>query len=298
MKAAVLIQVHKNPEQVARLCQALRHPAFDLYLNVDAKSDMEPFRRLIPDVRYVAARTAVYWGDYSQVETTLRGLREIMAVPIIYDYVLFISGQDYPVIPPASMVARLGADRGTEYIPWIGLEGDDAYRRAMRRRYEHYHFRLRNRTLGAILDRLFRTVWPVRRRVPLPAMYKGSSWWMLTGDCVRYVLDFCEERPDVLRFFEHVKCADELFFQSVILNSLFAGRVLSENYRYTDWSAGQPNPKLLDTTDFERIVSSGKWFARKLDLNVSPQLFDRLDESRTRMARLETAEEAAGETLP
>ncbi|MBQ4279014.1 MAG: hypothetical protein IJC16_03545 [Rikenellaceae bacterium] len=274
MKIAILIQVHKNPEQVGRLCRALGHPCADLYLSIDGKCNPEPFRAAVPEsVRWIERRTAVRWGDFSQVAATLQGLREIVDTGVEYDYVLFISGQDYPILPVGEIVRQIGERTGSEMIARIELRPEHPLSR--RYRYRHYHF-ARPAVTHAV-NRLIRTLSPARRSYPLYPVYKGSPWWCLSGACIRYVLDYCDRNPGFVRFNRTVHCPDELFFQTIIMHSPFAERVTGDNFRYIDWSAGLANPKTLGAEDYEAIVASGKWFARKLDETADSRLLDLLD---------------------
>ena len=47
---------------------------------------------------------------------------------------------------------------------------------------------------------------------------------------------------------------------------------------YTDWSERKPNPKILTTSDFEKLVRSGKLFARKFDMDADANIFTMLEQ--------------------
>ena len=68
----------------------------------------------------------------------------------------------------------------------------------------------------------------------------GSSYWCLTRECVTYVNAFVRENPDFVDFFKHLWIPDELFFQTIILNSPFKNRVVNDNLRCIDWSRCRP----------------------------------------------------------
>lgn len=70
---------------------------------------------------------------------------------------------------------------------------------------------------------------------------------------------------------------EEVFFPTLVMASSFAGRVVNDNLRYMDWvPRNGNNPAVLDMSDAERIVRSGKLFARKLDRPVSSSLMEHL----------------------
>jgi len=75
-----------------------------------------------------------------------------------------------------------------------------------------------------------------------------------------------------------VLCPDELFFQTLVMASPFAPRVLPRNYRYVQWPAGAArNPQVLVEDDCVRIRASGAHFCRKLEGVKSAGLRARLD---------------------
>ena len=49
--------------------------------------------------------------------------------------------------------------------------------------------------------------------------YGGGAWCALSHAAVRYISSFVEQRPDVVRFFKHVKIPDEIFVQTILMNS-------------------------------------------------------------------------------
>ena len=115
MRHAILIHAHRLPEQFGRLCAALRHPDFDIYANIDAKSDIQPFRDAAPQVKFITNRINIKWGHWSQVEATLNSMRCIADSGNDYGYVIFISGQDYPV-RPLDEIAEFLDMAGQEFI--------------------------------------------------------------------------------------------------------------------------------------------------------------------------------------
>jgi hypothetical protein len=84
------------------------------------------------------------------------------------------------------------------------------------------------------------------------------------------------ERPDVLSFFRHVDIPDEIFFQTVIMNSELADTVVNDNLRYIDWTRGR-RPAILETRDFEALARSPKLFARKFDVEHDEQIMELID---------------------
>lgn len=276
-RTAILILAHKNPEQLQRLCGALAHPLSDIYISIDARSDIRPFKTLLPGIRFIKKREKGVWGGFSLVKACLNGIEEILSAGTGYDYVHFISGQDYLVLPMEEIIAATEAGYGKQYITWHDISGSEPYHKNMRARYEYYHINHRNRNLSIVTDKAIRILQPRKRRPPAGPVYKGGGWWSLTSDCLRYVLDYCASHPETVRFFEKTHCPDELFFQTIIKASPFAGQMTGRDMRYVDWSAHGKSPEILTVKDFDRIVSGGDWFARKFDTGKDSKILDMVD---------------------
>ena len=86
------------------------------------------------------------------------------------------------------------------------------------------------------------------------------------------VLDFVQREPAVVEWFRHVLAPEEIFFQTVLENS--PGIVLERDCRrYFDFSRTRENhPAVLQGGDLDAVVSSGAWFARKVEIGSSDAL--------------------------
>ena len=87
---------------------------------------------------------------------------------------------------------------------------------------------------------------------------------------------FLRENPDYVRFFEHVFVPDELFFQTIVMNSELRDTVENDDLRYLDWSR-EPAPVVFTRADLPALLGSGQLFARKFDETVDSDVLDVLD---------------------
>lgn len=116
-KQAILIQCHKNPEQVNMLLDALQHPDVDIFVHVDKKSDIGSQLKtssqihILPD-KY---RVDVQWATFSQVRATLNLLR-YASHHGEYEHYWLCSGQDYPIKPIDDIVQFLHSKPDTNFI--------------------------------------------------------------------------------------------------------------------------------------------------------------------------------------
>ena len=104
----------------------------------------------------------------------------------------------------------------------------------------------------------------------IPKLYGGSTYWSLSRECLKYVINYTNVNRFVLNRFKYTLCAEEFYFQTVIMNSKFATKVTNNNARYIDWNARNGNnPAVLDESDFKKLIESEAFFARKFDYPTS-----------------------------
>jgi hypothetical protein len=277
-KQVFLIAAHKDPAQLNALVEQLRDDDFLIYVHLDAKCAIDP-ADVHPAARLVAERVAVHWGCFSQVRATLNSLAQIVAEVPDFDKLLFLSAQDFPLLSNQDLKTALAGLRGHELLDTVAI-GRQPGQWAADYRYQYYYRDDAGKGLRlacALANRALRACGRTRRLPGGLAPFGGSSWWALSRDCVCELLAWTRREPGLLRFFRSVACADEMFFQTLVMNSRFRDRVLSRNFRYIQWpEQGARNPKILDERDFERIAASDAHFCRKIDSTLSAALLPRL----------------------
>jgi hypothetical protein len=108
--------------------------------------------------------------------------------------------------------------------------------------------------------------------------YGGSAWFCLPKRHIDYVLDFVSRNPKILSFYKRSLASDEMFFQTIIMNSPLKDEVVNENEWYIDWSrARDGHPPVLTKADLPLLLASGKLFARKFDITVDSEVLDLID---------------------
>lgn len=282
MKIAYLINAHKNFRQLQRLVARLDNGNADFFIHVDKKVKAPVFSSLVEslnksNVSVVPERVDVKWGGFSQVEATLSGLRSILRSSNHYDYISFISGQDYPIRGNSHILGFLAANQGCEFIDYCRL-APDGWAEAMIR-FEKYwllekisYYRIHS-CIQYVLDRLL-----PKRRVPNGYdAFCGSQWWTISSGCAGYIVDFCNENNEFVDFFRYTLCPDEMFFQTILVNSKYKEKIFNDNLRYIDWTEKNTSPKILTKDDYYRIISSNKLYARKFDAGIDEDVMDLID---------------------
>ena len=105
--------------------------------------------------------------------------------------------------------------------------------------------------------------------------YFGGTWWCLSHDVVKYMLDYIDHNPEYVKFFRKCICPDESFFHTLFMNSKYA-YTRNDYLHYVDWSEHKNSPKDLTGEDFEKLSKCGYFFARKI---IDDDLLNMIDTS-------------------
>ena len=261
------------------MMEALRSPQGTFAVHVDARADasvhaaIAAYATAHEDV-LLAAPQRCYWGTYALVQATLGCLGVLVESEREFDYAVLLSGQDYPIKSPATIVAFFEERRGTEFVESFPLDAPNRWtpqggRFQAMARMTRYTVNLRSRVLQLPLPRRFPLGW---------RPYGGSQWWALSREALLWVSGMLRKEPRIARYFRHTFIPDEAMFQTMLANSPFAGRVSAEPLHYIDWERPNPKyPRTLDDGDFQRVAASPMLFARKMHPERSAGLLERVD---------------------
>lgn len=289
MSSVFLVLAHRDPDQLARLLGELVGSSRRVYVHVDARVDLAPFRAAIRSdgvrwagVHWVRDRRVVRWGGLSVVDAILASIAQARGDGPVHRYTL-LSGSCFPVRPveeigelPAD-VEHLRIDRTID--PAGGVQAEKLNRRWFN------DSRLLRRWGGRL---------PAQWPRGLPPVKQGSAWWSLTAGCVHHVLTVLDDRPELRTAFRQTHCPDELVLPTIIAASPYADRIerrqrydLTQDedagdqdprhgLHYINWSPDGWSPAWLTAADLPAIRASGAHFARKIDSVRSADLLAQL----------------------
>jgi len=290
MKHAFIITAYKNAQQLNDLVSQLDDADAFFYIHIDKRSDLLQSPALDAlktkkNVFFHREPVKVYWGGFSHLKSFVMLLEEVLRNRQI-DYVHTISAQCFPTMSFKKFDEFFVANNGNEYISWMELPSK-SWTGGGLDRIQYYHLndvmdpkkmlyqRFHSRFIN--LQKKLR----IRRRLNtyFPKFYGGGTWWSLSRPALDYVFEQMRQKPGLFGRFKHTHCAEEIFFQTILMNSAFKDKIVSDDLRYIDWSTRNGNcPANLDETDFEKIIASNKLFARKFELPLSAKLAERLRE--------------------
>lgn len=276
MRVAHLILTYTNPKQTERMIKNMAHSGFDFYIHVDKKYDINPhlFLKDLPNVYFINNRVDVKWAGFNTVIATFECIKEIVGSGIKYDFINFLSGQDYPLKPANEIFNFFNQNQGKEFLSYRDIKNDwkEGLIRMEKYFLSDYNFKGKH-----TIERIINFVMPTRKIPYNLHPYGKSMFWMLSPETAMYVVNKVEGDKKLVNFFCFCWASDEFVFQTILMNSEYKDKIVNNNYRYIDWSAGGPNPRMLDESDFENIKTSNMLFARKLDIVKSGKLFDLID---------------------
>lgn len=275
MTIGYVVSAYKLPAQLVRLVRRLRSDTSHFAVHVDAKTDRRTFDEMVSGTRDLGCvdfveRHVCNWGGSGHVLATLKGIEQLYAREIPFDYVVLLTGQDYPLRPAREIERALAEAGGLSFMNFWPLPHEGWAGRGGLDRLEHAHL-VFGRGLHLELP------WPRRRLPDGLTPWGGGPYWCLSRAVVDDLRSYVKGHPEVVRFFERVWIADELFFQTIVLNSSHRDTLVNDNLRYIDWGR-TPAPAILTCADVDKMLASGKLFARKFDETVDARVLDLLDE--------------------
>ncbi len=284
MKLGFLILAHRYPKQLKNLIESLLLVnSSKIYIHIDLKA-LNNFNELIKfystnnRVVFIEKKYKVFWGSYSQILATYELIKTAVKNNS-ENYFMLLSGQDFLIKKPIDLMNFFEANITELFLLNFKLP-NQSWKYNGLNRLGHYRILLENHPwLSNKLTNLISCIQSKLgfvRKVKFQ-QYGGSNWFNLPLDALKLIVNYVEKNPSYLKSFKHSLCADEIFIQSIILNSEFKNKVISEDLRYINWSDGPEYPKILRLEDYEKMINSeNKFFGRKFDEAVDNEVILKL----------------------
>ncbi|MBQ6922813.1 MAG: glycosyl transferase [Clostridia bacterium] len=275
-KHAYLIMCHNNFSVLETSLRLLDDTRNDIYIHIDKKVKKYDKDKLLSICRYsriyfTKKRYKVKWGTYSQVFVEMYLFKYAFFIKQEkYRYYHLISGTDLPLKNQEDMHSFFD----NRYDIFLNCD-DDVFAKKHYGRISNYHFN--NKILNKIIWQFQKVLHIDRIKKYNMKFYLGANWCSLPNYAVEYLL---KKEKFIKKICHFSVCSDECYKQFIIFNSPLANRIFCnkdghpDNLREVDWTrtndAGHPH--IYDTTDIKLLVNSEKFFARKFDENVCPQI--------------------------
>jgi hypothetical protein len=318
VRVAYLVTSYRPPKQLVRLLGTLRRAQPDAPIVVHhdrfrSKWDADLVSSF-GGVHILTSDTPVSWGDFSIV-TALWSTLSWMVEHLEFDWVVFLTEQDYPIAPLDQLEHRLSAadvDAFLEARPIDLIEERHARRNCDIRYNYHYiqlpRFGVMTRLPPAVrrpiaqtanyanvaLYRLQRKViafvypdgLPLRlglraKNTPFSETFQcwyGLPQMALSRRAAETVVEYISTHRDYVRYYSKTAIPDESATATIVCNDPSL-KVFEGNLHWVRWTDREhhDHPDVLDVDDLAELERSDKYFARKFDIEVDSSVLDALD---------------------
>lgn len=292
MKHAYLIMAHNEPYILERILKLIDDERNDIYIHIDKKwndFDFEYFNKVVKKSSlFFTKRLDVRWGSIRQIECELLLFKTAFNNGV-YEYYHLLSGVDLPIVSQDTVHDFFDKKNGKEFVCFDNHKEISEF---ALERIKYYHFLVNWSRSKNNFKRLFFNkfhFWSIKIQKKLNvnrvrkcnlSFRKGANWVSVTSNFVSYILNNAKKYKKI---FKYSFCADELFVQTLLYNSNFYENVISlknDDYmsikRLVDWNRGQPYTFKLE--DYNLIINSGCFFARKFSCKVDKKIIDKIYE--------------------
>jgi hypothetical protein len=284
MRISILILAFKNPGQLRKLVDVLKKD-FEVYIHFDKNSNIDSSFRDEPHVHILKKRQATYWGSQNTLLAVLEMLR--IANNDGSDYNILISAQDLPLKTNREIRAFI-TDNYHDYLYHFPLTKDSWGGKGIDRISLYWEDKVLAKNIissglafgkkvGFGLIRAAQKILGLKRSMPFEA-HGGSFCLNLTRESSQYILEFTQKNKWFTDRFAYTRCADEIFFQTILLGFDYAGKnnIVNDDIRFQDWESGPAYPRVFTIEDYERCINAAPVFGRKFDEQIDAEIIDKI----------------------
>jgi len=285
IKIAYLILAHKKPSQIIRLINKLNTHDNLFFIHYDKKSPKKEYNYLSryfnnwKNVFFTKKRYKVSWAQFSMVHA----MQELMKTSINskknFDYAIFISGEHYPIKKNQEIENCLRINKSfLYYFDIFEKVNKKEQPYAIAERIEKWHFKF----LGKII-KFPPNNFPIvlkRRLLKGITFYKGNNWHILKKEHLIYTYNFSINNKKFYKFFKLTKHSDELYFNTILLNSKYKNDIINKSLVFVIWLKNTKHPGHPETIlkkDFNTLKNSNELFARKFNPDIDSEILDLID---------------------
>ena len=290
IQIAYFVLAHRFPEQFKRLFKAIYHPENYYLIHLDKKTSLEIYddiQGFLADFLnvYLLESENVVWGGYSMVQAELSGIKYLLDINAEWDFFINLSGQDFPLKSQDFIRDFLGKNKGNNFIKIANQAMD---RPETMNRIENYFVETDTGFSGVPYKRAY---------LKDVISYIGGQWMILTRECCEFICNSSEVKK-FEDYYLHTLIPDESFFQTVMMNTSFNGKIINDDKRAIIWipnidtrlrlktftesdtksliASGKIKlrPKIFTKDDIDFLLSGDNLFARKFDDNIDANILD------------------------
>lgn len=298
MKVCYFIQSYKNPTQVCRLIRVIKQqsPNSQVLVNHDFNSSYLDLKDVgnYAGVEIIKRNKSIQRGDASILENYLDTINWLFDRSSDFDWLVCLSGQDYPTQPITEIESFLANTKYDGFIRYHDLLAEkSAWSEKNISRFFAQYMRL-PKLMNWLLKKYstkinrytpFIAKWQysmlgIATKTPFNAKfrcYRGWYWNTLSKACVTFIRDYLQKNPEILKYYKRTIGPEESLIQTVLVNSQ-KFNLCNDDKRYSDYPLElRGYARTLTVEDYAKITNGNFQFARKFDSEQDSKILDLLD---------------------
>lgn len=286
MKIAYIILVHKNPKQVARLINRLNTENVIFSIHVDLNANQDEFEKEIfleninhDNIHFLKTRFKPRWGGFNTIKAAVCLIESVLKFNP--SEIVYISGQDYPIMNNENIEQYLLKNRGNVLIEYEPASLELKIPNSTNRYYfaDYFNYNPKgsfNSKEVPLLARILSKILPKRSFIKDIKPYIGRQWFILPLDVAKFIVAEYKSNKKLRNFYKYTIHPAEMYFQTLLLNSKFANRVINLRTIFADYNA--PNPIVWRAEHIQTLKEQSMPFARKFDQTIDSKILDLIDD--------------------
>lgn len=272
---AYLVMAHNEFNLLKKILMLLDDENADFFLHIDSKADFKDIDSLKNCVKksdiFLIDSMDIRWGDRSQIDLEIALLRR--STEKEYGFYHLISGVDMPLKTPYEINSFFSKNAENNYMDF------DVPKQESIDRLKYYYFFQRkvdrNKSLWSFMQKgmlVFQKLIGINRITGMEdKVYKGANWFSINYKLAYYVIENFDKYD---KMFDKTICADEVFLQTMAMNSPYKDTIVKDFLREIDWKRGKPYTYRIE--DYDHLIKSRNIFARKFSEKTDSQIIDKL----------------------
>ncbi|MEZ5910830.1 MAG: DUF5928 domain-containing protein [Paracoccaceae bacterium] len=268
---AYILLCHKDPDGIIAQAERLTAAGDYMAVHFDGRASDKHYERIRAaldgnrNVVFTRRRIKCGWGEWSLVAATLEAVKAAEAAFPRATHFYMLSG-DCMAIKSADFTHEVLDSDDVDYIESFDFFNSDWIKTGMKEDrliYRHVFNERQNKALFYAWVNLQKRL-HLERKIPADLQIMiGSQWWCLRRRTIEWILDFCQKRRDVLRFFRTTWIPDETFFQTIVRHVVPEREIRCRTLTFlmfTDYGM----PVTFYNDHYDLLISQDYLFARKI----------------------------------
>lgn len=263
MKHAYLIITHNEFDVLKELIKAIDYVDNDIFIHFDKKViEIPELTTKYSSIWVIKDRIDVCWGSISQIEVEYRLFEMAYATDTKYSYYHLISGVHFPLKSQFDIHSYFDSLHGKSVLTPLLWDITE-----IRKKIGRYHFFVSGLSSKLRIVRVLSNIlWKICLKIQGNKYLRNtdcfagkySNWVSISRDDMPIIL---KHKQNVLVSFKYTLCADELFIPYIYKKEKV--NFLEYNLLYQVFD--KASPKILNSSDYQKIIESKALFARKFN---------------------------------